>query len=211
MSTSSPGPLLQALDALWVHLRSALPELPIVRFIVSPGTSTSNHGPERWRREGDDLVSGIVITADRLEAGPEEVLAFVLHEAAHLLNWVRSIEDTTMRGAYHNGRFVEAAAELGMGWPDGQERDRARGYAGVTMTASPRQRYVDDLKALGAAIPQVLPHLTVPPVASPGAKRPDRANLECKCEPPRKIRVSRTVAALGPITCGVCGHDFTVT
>ncbi|MFD4699775.1 hypothetical protein [Streptomyces niveus] len=211
MPTSSPGPLLQALDALWAHLRGTMPELPNVRFIVSPGASTTNHGPERWRHESDDLVSGIVITADHLTAGPGAVLEYVLHDAAHLLNWLRGVEDTTMRGAYHNSRFVNTARELGLIWPDGQDRDKARGYAVLTMTSDIRRMHAPDLASLGAAIPQVLPHLTVPVASAPGAKRPDRANLECKCTPARKIRVSRTVAALGPITCGVCGGDFEVT
>lgn len=181
---TSPGPLLQALDALWAHLRSETPELPSVRFIVSPGTSTNNHGPERWRREGDDLVSGIVITSDRLDDGPDSVLEYVLHEAAHLLNWVRQVEDTTMRGAYHNAKFVDTAKELGLEWPDGQERDKARGYAALSLLPETHQRHAEYLAGLKLAIPQVLPHLTVPTPTAPGAKRPDRANLECGCQPP---------------------------
>lgn len=31
----------------------------------------------------------------------------------------------------------------------------------------------------------------------------------CVCECGRRVRVSATVLAAGPITCGVCGTDFT--
>lgn len=39
------------------------------------------------------------------------------------------------------------------------------------------------------------------------AKKPSPPPCVCECA--RRIRVSPTVLAAGPITCGVCGTDFT--
>jgi predicted SprT family Zn-dependent metalloprotease len=148
-----------------------------------------------------------VVGVDTLQEGEEAVLERVLHEAAHVLCWTRGIKDTTMRGAYHNASYLTAAEEVGLIWPDNTERVQGRGYVSPQLTDAARHRYADDLAALKTAIPQVLPHLVVPD--APRSKRPDRLALQCSCKPkPRTIRVSQTVAALGAITCAVCGQDF---
>jgi hypothetical protein len=111
-----------------------------------------------------------------------------------------------MRGGYHNAQYLAAAEEVGLTWPDDKPRQSSRGYAAVELTDAARARYAGDLSALAEAIPQVLPHLQVP--EAPKSRQPDRLTLRCKCDKPRNIRVSQTVAALGPITCGVCGASF---
>ncbi|MEV4037715.1 hypothetical protein [Streptomyces umbrinus] len=143
-----------------------------------------------------------------LEAGARATVEHVLHEAAHVLCWVRNIKDTTMRGAYHNASYLAAAEEVGLQWPDGKERIRGRGYSEPELSDEAAVTYATDIAALSTIIPEVLPRL--PRTPPPAAKRPDRLTLECGCKPkPRQIRVAQTVAALGPITCGVCGKEFT--
>ncbi len=100
-----------------------------------------------------------------------------------------------------------AAEEVGLEWPDGAERIKGKGYASPLLTGATKQRYAESLRELEEAIPLVLPHLELPTTSNVG--RVDRLTLQCKCDPPRRFRISRTVAALGPIQCGVCGNDFT--
>ncbi|MYR43077.1 hypothetical protein [Streptomyces sp. SID5910] len=204
---TSPGPLLSALDALWERLRTRIEELPPINPVISPTNRLLDHGPTRWTRDKDGRVSGLVITVDVLQAGPDAVLETVLHDAAHLLCWCRGVDDTTMHGVYHNQQFLAAAEEVGLTWPAGAKRLRGKGFHAPVLTADTRARYAEDLRALKEAIPLVLPHLELP--QTPNRGRVDRLTLVCKCDPPRKLRVSRTVAAQGPITCGVCGNDFT--
>lgn len=206
MSTSSPGPLLQALDVLWSRLRVQVPDLPSARISVAPMPPSANHGPERWQKDPDGTVSGLVVDAETLRRGPDAVLEAVLHHAAHMLAWTRGISDTTMRGGYHNAAYLTAAEEVGFEWTDDCVRTPSQGYASPSLTDDTRAAYADEIAAVGEAIPQVLPHLVAPP--PPRRPTPDRLNLQCKCTPPRKLRMSKTVAALGPITCGVCGKDF---
>ncbi|WP_405620257.1 hypothetical protein [Streptomyces sp. NBC_00076] len=204
---TSPGPLLTVLDALWERLRADVPELPRIRPTVSPTTRRRDHGPERWTSDDDGSVSGFVATADVLSDGADAVLTMVLHEAAHVLNWVRDIKDTTMRGAYHNQAFLAAAEEVGLLWHNDAQRTAGRGYEGVALSSEARERHREDLDALGETIPLVLPHLELPTSSSAG--RVDRLTLRCSCDPARSFRISQTVAAKGPILCGVCGAPFT--
>jgi len=45
---------------------------------------------------------------------PRDVLGTLLHEAAHGMAATRQIKDTSRQGRYHNRRFAELAAELGI-------------------------------------------------------------------------------------------------
>jgi hypothetical protein len=173
---------------------------------VVPTSPPSKHGPERWAWD-EDAVTGLVVSADELRNGPDAVLETVLHEAAHVLCWVRGVQDTSRRGTYHNATFLKAAEETGLRWPAGQQSaTSSRGYGAPELTDASRDRYAPELEALAGAIPQALPHLTVP--AASRVRTPDRLTLQCQCDDPRKLRVSKTVAARGPIICGVCGKAF---
>jgi hypothetical protein len=202
---TSPGPLLAALQALWERIRADAPELPPIRPTVSPTRRRYDHGPERWQEE-DGTLGGFVVTADILQAGAGATLEYVLHEAAHVLNWRRGVQDTTTRGAYHTQAFLTAAEEVGLVWPEGAERSATRGFIDVELSDAARKRYARSLQELDVVIPLVLPHLELPKQTS--SRTPDRLTLVCQCTPPRKLRVSRTVAAQGAITCGVCGQPF---
>lgn len=201
---TSPGPLLQALTTLWDRLRTDVAELPPIRPTVSPGSRRQDHGPEQWTLDDDGTALGLVVTADVLQEGAEAVLETLLHDAAHLLNWVRGARDTATRGAYHNGVFLGAAEEVGLEWPPDATRG-STGFRDVRLTDDARRRYATDLKELERLIPVLLPYLQ-PPTST--RSRTDRVSLACGCSPPRKVRVGRTVAAQGPIVCGVCNEEF---
>lgn len=173
---------------------------------VVPTPPPSKHLAERWHRDGD-VVTGLVISADTMREGADDVLEVVLHEAAHLLNWVRGKPDTSRRGTYHNRDFLSAAEEVGLTWVPGLiANPNGRGYE-PPLGDTARADYAAHLDALTSAIPHVLPHLTVPG-SSTKARTPNRLTLECGCSTPRKIQVARTTSELGTITCGVCGKDF---
>lgn len=205
MSTS-PGPLLQALDALWEHLRTQQAELPAARIAITPTPPPAKHNPERWTRDGE-VVTGLVVSADTLKEGADAVLEHVLHEAAHVLSWVRGDQDTTTRGTYHTGTYLAAAEEVGLRWPPDAPRDPHRGYVSPRLTPETLTTYTADVRALEQAIPLVLPHLVIPDAQT--AYRPrNRLYLQCGCDDPRRIQMSPRVAARGPVICGVCEQAF---
>jgi hypothetical protein len=61
--------------------------------------------------------------------GAEHTLTTILHEAAHALADVRQVQDTSRQGKYHNRRFVQLAAELGLAWPSGAKAHPVRASA----------------------------------------------------------------------------------
>jgi hypothetical protein len=109
-----------------------------------------------------------------------------------------------MRGAYHNQTYLSAAEEVGLEWPEDATRGSA-GFRDVRLSDVARRRHAADLTTLEEVIPVTLPHLQLPTTKAP---RVDRLSLCCGCNPPRKFRIGRTVAAQGPIVCGVCGKEF---
>lgn len=204
---TSPGPLLQALDALWQRIRADHPELPHAQLAVTPNPPRGDHGPERWRWVDEETISGIVVSAETLKQGPEAVLMCLRHEAAHVLSWRRGVKDTTMYGRYHNQNFLIMAEELGLTWPPGTERESGRGYAAVEMTPETLTRHTSDIAKLSETIPLVLPRL-MEPVSSASSRRVSRLTMQCGCKPARKMMMSRTIAELGPVVCGVCKEEF---
>jgi hypothetical protein len=142
-----------------------------------------------------------------IAAGATAVLETVLHDATHILNWQRGVKDLTTRGAYHTRSFLTTAEEVGLEWEEGAERTGARGYDSFVLSDRARERHAADLAVLTEVIPQVLPHLKLPTPSK--TNRVSRLTLRCRCDPSRTFRISRTVAAVGPIICGVCEQPFT--
>jgi hypothetical protein len=176
---------------------------------LSPAPPTAHHGSERWTWD-DEAVTGLVVSADTLSAGSDATLELLLHEAAHLLCFVRGVQDTSSRaGVYHNAAYRDAAAEVGLYWPPDQERHPRKGYVSPELTDATRAQYADVAMELERAIPLVLPHLVLP--ETPSTRTSDRRTRACKCARPRTIRVSPTVAEKGPIICGICEQPFTET
>ncbi|MFE5159140.1 hypothetical protein ACFRNT_11510 [Streptomyces sp. NPDC056697] len=202
MPTSS-GVLTDALSSIWTAVQADHPELPDVMIAISAAPAGSDHGPERWQT-ADGLLTGIVVDSATLSGGADAVLTHILHESAHVLNWLRGVKDTTTRGAYHNRNFLVAAEEVGLRWPEGEE-STYRGWAAPVLTDEARQRFDSHLTTMADAIEQTLPALTMPKVSRP---RRDREKIACQCDPPRLVRVSQLTLAKGPIICGVCGKPF---
>jgi hypothetical protein len=132
------------------------------------------------------------------------VLGTLLHEATHGVAATRGIKDTSRQGRYHNTRFRELATELGIS----VERDPAIGWSITTVPDPTAAQYEHEIGALGAA-------LTAHRLADVHAGGRTSSNnglvATCACDPPRKIRLSRSAYDTGPVFCGVCEAQFTST
>lgn len=195
--------LTDAMNTAWSMIREEHPDLLPAVITISATPAPSNHGPERWSRERN-VLTGPIVDVPTLEQGAEETLVRLLHEAAHGLNWMRGISDTTTRGQYHNARFTEAAESVGLIRDPGESKWRVS----LRLTDATRARYADALAVLGGAIERALPHLTIPAPDATARQRTNRVSVECKCDPPRRLRVGKTILAQGPIRCGICNADF---
>ncbi len=83
-----------------------------------------------------------------LRRGARAVLGTLLHEAAHGVASTRGIKDTSRQGRYHNKKFAELAAELGIV----VEPDGARGWSATTLPDDTAAVYVAELAQLAEAI-----------------------------------------------------------
>jgi hypothetical protein len=95
-------------------------------------------------------LSEVLITQDGLADRAAEVLATLLHEAAHSVACKRGINDTSRQGRYHNHRFQMVARELGLR----VAQDSVFGWTRTDLRTSTAVAYSDVLRQLGLFVPQ---------------------------------------------------------
>jgi hypothetical protein len=127
------------------------------------------------------------------------VLATLLHEAAHALAHVRGIKGTSRQGRWHNAKFKALAEELGIE----VTKDTKLGWSPTSLPTATRGAYAGAIAELG----QALRLIRAVEITGEGKKSKPTRPAVCGCG--RKIRVSKTVLAAGPILCGACGIEFT--
>ncbi|QYG95835.1 hypothetical protein HC251_25125 (plasmid) [Iamia sp. SCSIO 61187] len=199
--------LVDAVTATWAEIRRRHPEVPAVVLTIGSGTHgergrtrLGHYAARRWvpaTGEGSALAE-LFVGGEGLRAGPAELLDTLLHEAAHGLADARGVRDTSRGGRYHNARYRTIAEELGLV----VSQHPTRGWSTTTLSEATRTAYRAVLEDLAQAI-------TAYRHPEPTGGRASNNNgvvLTCACG--RRIRASDTVAAAGPITCGLCSTDF---
>ncbi len=199
------APMIAALEQAWAAIRARHPEVPAAVVVLGAGSIGSSgrlrlghFAALRWHRE-DVALPEVFIGGEGLARGPADVLATLLHEAAHALADVRGIKDTSRQGRWHNARYKALAGELGIE----VSKDPRRGWSPTTLTDATRADYADTITALGAAL-RMHRSAELPAARSTTTGTPP----PCVCGCGRRIRVAPTVLAAGPIGCRLCGTDF---
>lgn len=167
-----------------------------------------------------ERVPEVFVGGEGLARGPAEVLATLLHEAAHALAHVRGIKDTSRQGRWHNARFKALAEELGIE----VAKDERIGWSPTTIPDSTRQAYADVVAHLRAVLRWFRAVESTVLVGGgvggnddgedgdgdggegPVKKKP--GPIACDCG--RTIRVANAVLEQAPIVCGGCGGEFWV-
>jgi hypothetical protein len=198
--------LVTAIDRTWAAIAARQPGVPAVVIALGAGSGSGrglrlgHFAPGRWQH-GDGTLPELFISGEGLARGSRELLGTLLHEAAHGVAATRGIADTSRQGRFHNTRYRELAGELGL--------DVAKagtiGWSATTVPDATAARYRAELRRLDAAL--------VAWRHADGGGRGGRASsnngLAARCRCGRRIRVSGSVLRAGPITCGICGTDFT--
>ena len=220
------APMVAALESAWAAIRARHPEVPAVVLVLGAGSIGNAGGlrlghfaamrwadPDQTNATDEDAADGtdgepstgqpvrlpeVFIGGEGLVRGAADVLGTLLHEAAHALAHVRGIKDTSRQGRWHNAKFKALAEKLGIE----VAKDPRIGWSPTTIPASTREQYAEVIDELG----RVLRLHRAVEVAGGKDKKPSPPPCVCECG--RKIRVSPTVLAAGPITCGVCGTNF---
>lgn len=196
------GLLVTTLEDAYNAVRKEFPEVPPAVLVISsqPPSATKqvwgHFAHSRWDVQGVKLPE-IMISAEGLRREPREVLATLVHEAAHGLCFVRKIHDTSNSGRYHNDSFRIAAEELGL------VTEKVK-FFGFAKTILPEGKYESILRDI---TPDLVAYrdsdITVTRAGSTGSRE---APFRCSCS--RTIRMYENVYNAGPILCGVCGDEF---
>jgi hypothetical protein len=198
--------LVDALEQAWTAIRDEHPDVPAAVVVVASGTSArglkyGHYAAMRWQH-GQTRLPEVLVSGEGLRRSASEVLTTLLHEAAHGLADARGIKDTSRQGRWHNRKFAALADELGLD----ATKDPAIGWSPCTLRADTNTAYADTIDRLVTAL-SAYRH---PEPARTAKDRTSNNNAQaCACGCPRRIRVAASVLDEGPITCGVCGEDFT--
>ena len=207
----SPAPmqgLLAALEHAWETIRAHHAEIPQVIILIGTGSDRGgvlrklgHFAARRWRLADGGEQSEILLAGEGLDRPPGEVLATLLHEAAHALAFARGIRDTSKGGRYHNCHFAAVAAELGL-----QAGPlHPYGLAATTMPPATGACYAAALREVADAM--VLRRAAEPPRARPGSRRAG-SSVVCRCGCPRRLRLPLSIIAGPSVVCGGCGEPF---
>lgn len=219
------GPLATAIDRVWDGIRQRHPDVPEAVVAIASGSTgrgrairLGHFGPDLWSRSGTAMPE-LFLGAEGLASGAHDVLATLLHQAAHGIAITRDVPAVSDGGRYHNGKFKQIAEEVGLA----AERHPRAGWSVTSLPDGTAGEYRREIGILSKAI---VAHRLPEPAAEdadtaaedaeasdgtmPGQKSADRngSPLTCQCEPPRRIRAHKKIIAAGPILCGLCQQPF---
>jgi hypothetical protein len=191
------------LEDTWLAIRRRHPEIPAVVIILASGTETrqprwGHFASGRWQVRADQRAE-VMISGEALRLTPAEVLAVILHEAAHALACTRGIKDTSRQGRYHNKQFKLHAEQLGLT----AEHDQRNGWSASKITHHAEQAYASQIDALAEAMTLWRRAETTGP-----ATRRNTNLIAASCPCGRSIRVAASTLAEAPITCQACDGHF---
>jgi hypothetical protein len=187
-----------------MEIRRWHPEIPPVVIIIASGTDGKHprwgyHAPGRWNVAGEQRAE-IMISGEGLRRSPRDVLATLLHEAAHALAHARGLKDTSRQGRYHNKQFKICADELGLA----VEHDDRNGWSASTISPVTEAAYARQLDVLAQAM-TLWRHGETITGATP---RRNTNFIAAICPCGRTIRAAASTLAEAPITCAACDGKF---
>ncbi len=214
----SASDVVVACEGAWRAFQTHHRELPDAVIILGSGVDRGrlvklgHWWDGRWEA-GNELRGEVLLAGEALHLPVEDVFEVLLHEAAHGLNAARGIKDASRGGRYHNARFMATAVEVGLD----VEMMPPYGWAKTALTPATIEQYSNEIDELRGAI-RIARRLDPTRAAGPGVDQNGTGSGEtgprkspamaCGCG--RRIRMAPSVAAQGPVICGLCGIEFTV-
>lgn len=201
--------LVETLEDAWQTIASTWGIPPAVIVIAPVSTAGKlkkwgHYAGLRWqygdttRGSSDDFAyAEVLISAEGLVRGARGVFETLLHESVHAYQDSIDEAGTSRQGRYHNRTFKARAEEFGLT----TDRDPKIGCTTPDITDECAELYADTIAAIDLA-------LKATRMIEPAGPKSARNGLVLVCECDRKIRVTESVAEIGPITCGVCDAPF---
>lgn len=221
------SPMVAAVESVWTRIQARHGDAPDVVVAMAGGSNgrgrgvrLGKFGPRTWEH-GPLVMPELFVGGEGLAAGAPEVLATVLHYAAHAIADARQVKDTSRGGAYHNGKYKTIAEELGLA----VDRVTGRGWARTTLADRTAEHYRDELAVLERALVAHRRSDDTAADTNDDADTDDRADdggdsgqraprggraMVCRCDPVRRVRAYKKTIDAGPILCGICRQPFHV-
>lgn len=165
-------PIIEAFEFCWSAIRKHHPDLPEAVLIVesnssgqvgkvpkSNGKKLGHFYNSSWKDKDGTIYHEVVVTGEHLARPATAVFGTILHEAAHAINYVRKIKDTSRGGRYHNKMFKAMAIDLGMVVQQLKIGKNSFGWANTRMTPDTVQKYREAIQNLKTAIESELENL----------------------------------------------------
>ena len=150
-----------------------------------------------WK-SGDEQFNEIMFNADFFKNGAEGVLATLIHEISHSINYKNGISDCTNE-QYHNKQFAKVAEGLGLK----VEKVKRFGFALTTLTPESKERWAEALNVIEEALKITA---LAEPENAPKGRNKNLLVASCNCG--EKIRLSlKTLEKTRP-TCQACKSEF---
>ncbi|HZD67467.1 MAG TPA: hypothetical protein VFA45_00660, partial [Actinomycetes bacterium] len=198
--------VVAALEDAWTAVRDHHADVPQVVIILGAGSEArrglfkwGHFAAARWHVAGANRPE-VLVSGEGLRRGAPDVLATLMHEAAHGVANTRQIQDTSRQGRWHNRRFATLAGELGLK----VTQDPKTGWSQTHLTEQLAERYAEQLTGLSSAL-LLWRHAEL----QLGTPTTSRNLLACTCECGRKLRVAKSTLEQAPIICGACDEPFT--
>ncbi|MFF1691693.1 hypothetical protein [Streptomyces sp. NPDC058254] len=204
--------IVSAVSTAWCEIQRRHPDVPRIAVTVPPSGTRFSPAKCATLRTGQHFVRAGAITmelqvsAASVAHGGRAMMQGLLHHAAHGLALCHGIRDTNSAGRWHNQRFVNFAAELGLTPP--LQASAVIGKADCDLTDETAALWQEVISALdGAAAVQL--EATIGSASPPRTPRAGvRFAIVCECRPPRRTQVTHAFMEQGPVLCGVCLARF---
>ena len=130
-----------------------------------------------WRDKDGAMYHEVVVTGEHLARPATAIFGTLLHEAAHAMNFVLGLKDTTRQGRYHNKVFKKMALEMGMVCQQLKSGSTSFGWAITKMTPDTVLKYKEQISNLKKTINTELVNLP-PAVREWYAKKYDDGTID---------------------------------
>jgi len=209
--------LMAALRDIWSAIRAGHPGVPDVVLLPAPNPLRQSNvlgyfAGLRWQ-QGSSVgrLSEVVVVAEHMNRGAEDVFSTLLHEAAHAQNFHAGIRDVS-RNQYHNKEFRRAAQQLGLE----VSRVAHYGFAETTVPDATALRYAAQIASLTEALMfrmserNIASQGSAPSAADPPtSSKPSARSRKATCDCGFIIRVARKTMTETVIRCDRCAQPFT--
>jgi hypothetical protein len=205
-TSTSLSPLLVTCEKVWKRLQEYNSDIPDVVIVIGSGgrraSSLLGHFAKNSWGDVDEEIHEVLIVAESLNRGADEIFNTLIHEAVHGIAHVRGIKDVSNKR--HNRRFAILAEELGLEPP--LSPHPTLGFSDVKLSDGLKEFFAEEIGWIEDEL-KLCRKLNLKP------KETKKTTWVANCQCDRKIRLPKKTISDPEelnIVCSDCGSEFTL-